>query len=668
MARPNRHVIIGTAGHVDHGKTELVKALTGINTDRLKEEQERGISIELGFAELKLPSGDRVGLVDVPGHERFVKAMVAGAAGMDLGMLIVAADESVMPQTREHLEILQLLELKGGVVVLTKSDLADDDMLDVVDAEVEDLVRGTFLERAPRVRVSAKTGRGLDELRQALDVVTAKLPPRPSDTYFRLPIDRAFTMAGAGLLVTGTAWSGRVHEGDIVEVLPTGLQARVRSIQVHGEKRATAFAGERVALNLHGPKNDEVERGMVVATSGMMKATFMLDVTLRVLPSWERALVNRTRVRIHHGANELFGRVVLLDRDELLPGDSGPAQLRLESPLAAERGDRIVLRQYSPMRTLGGAVVLDAAPSKHKRFRDDVLQAIALREKGGADDLVCDAVRRAGVAGATQNELRTARIVPEEALDEALEVSVANGTILRCGEAYYDAIRIRETIREVRRIGSEYQKVNPLTWGIGRAELQERLGHRGAKGRFTELLEAAAARSGRDAAPVVTATADAGADTPNETAANELAIYLRSDAVRVGTPDRQLAAADRATLERFEALLRTGGASPPTPNELQTQLGVGPRFPAFVSLLEEAGALVKVGDSLFYHRQALDELDAKLRTYLASHAEMTMANFKDLTGLSRKFAVPLLEYFDRRGVTARAGDNRRPGPSLMSAS
>ncbi len=653
MARPNRHVIIGTAGHVDHGKTELVKALTGVNTDRLKEEQERGISIELGFAELKLPSGDRVGLIDVPGHERFVKAMVAGAAGMDLGMLIVAADESVMPQTREHLEILQLLELKGGVVVLTKADLADDDTLDVVDAEVEDLVHGTFLEHAPRVRVSAKTGRGLDDLRQALDTVTAKLPPRPSDTYFRLPIDRAFTIAGAGLLVTGTAWSGRVHEGDTVEVLPVGLQARVRGIQVHGEKRQTAFAGERVALNLHGPKNDEVERGMVVATSGMMKPTFMLDVTLRVLPTWERALLNRTRVRIHHGANELFGRVVLLDRDELLPGDSGPAQLRLESPLAAERGDRIVLRQYSPMRTLGGAVVLDAAPSKHKRFRDDVLAAIALREKGGADELVRDAVRRAGVAGLTQNELRAARIVPEEALDEAIEVSVANGSILRCGDAYYDAIRITETVHEVRRIAAEYQKVNPLTWGIGRAELQERLGHRGTKGRFTELLEAVAARSGRDAAP-------------DETAAGEPAIHLRSDAVRVGTPDRQLAAADRATLEKFESLLRAGGASPPTPNDLQTQLGVGPRFSAFVSLLEEAGALVKVGDSLFYHPVALEELDAKLRTYLASHAEMTMTDFKDLTGLSRKFAVPLLEYFDRKGVTARAGDNRRPGPSLVA--
>jgi selenocysteine-specific elongation factor len=651
MARPNRHVIIGTAGHVDHGKTELVKALTGVNTDRLKEEQERGISIELGFAELKLPSGDRVGLIDVPGHERFVKAMVAGAAGMDLGMLIVAADESVMPQTREHLDILQLLELKGGVVVLTKADLVDEETLDVVDAEVEDLVRGTFLERAPRVRVSAKAGRGLDELREALDAVTAKLPPRPSDTYFRLPIDRAFTIAGAGLLVTGTAWSGRIHEGDTVDVLPAGLQARVRGIQVHGEKRETAFAGERVALNLHGPKNDEVERGMVVATSGMMKPTFMLDVTLRVLPSWPRALVNRTRVRIHHGANELFGRVVLLDRDELLPGDAGPAQLRLESPLAAERGDRIVLRQYSPMRTLGGAVVLDAAPTKHKRFRDDVLEAIALREKGGADDLVRDAVRRAGIAGVTQNELRTARIVPEEAVDEALEVSIANGAILRCGDAYYDAIRIAATAREVRRIAGEYQKANPLAWGIGRAELQERLAHRGTKGRFTELLEAVAARSG-----------------PNEAGVGELAIHLRSDTVRVGTPDRQLTPADQATLEKFEALLRSGGASPPTPNDLQTQLGAGARFPAFVSLLEEAGALVKVGDSLFYHRAALDELDAGLRTYLASHAEMTMADFKDLTGLSRKFAVPLLEYFDRRGVTARAGDNRRPGPLLTSSS
>ena len=644
--RPNRHIIIGTAGHVDHGKTELVKALTGVNTDRLKEEQERGISIELGFAELLLPGGDRVGLVDVPGHEKFVKAMVAGAAGMDLGLLIVAADESVMPQTREHLDILQLLELKGGVVVLTKADLVDDEMLELVEAEVEDLVRGTFLTKAPRVRVSAKTGRGIEDLKRALEQVTATVPARPSDVYFRLPVDRAFSLPGVGLLVTGTAWSGKVHEGDAVELHPSGDAARVRGIQVHGEKRSVAYAGERVALNLHGLKNDAVERGMLVATQGMMHASYMLDVTVRVLPAWGRALANRTRVRVHHGASELMGRVVLLDRDELKPGEAAAAQLRLESPLAADRGDRIVLRQYSPMRTLGGAVVLDANPQKHKRFRDDVLQAIAIRETGGAEDQVQEAVRRAGLAGLSPAEMRTARLVPDAELDAALAALVAGGKVVQYGEAVYDALRVADAARDVQRLAADYQRANPLAWGIGRAELQERLGHKGAKARFAELLDGIA-RLTQDVAD-----------------ATDRAVYLRPDAARVGTPDRQLSAADQALLEQFEKLLHGGGLAPPTPSELQTQLGAGPRFPAFVGLLEERGALVKVSDALFYHPAALADIESKLRGYFAGHDLLSMSDFKDLTSLSRKFAVPLLEWFDRRGFTQRLGDNRRAGPQL----
>jgi selenocysteine-specific elongation factor len=640
MTRSNRHIIVGTAGHVDHGKTELVKALTGVNTDRLKEEQERGISIELGFAELELPSGDKVGLVDVPGHERFVKAMVAGAAGMDLGMLIVAADESVMPQTREHLDILSLLELQGGVVVITKSDLADEETLEVVEAEVEDLVRGTFLEAAPVVRVSARDRTGLDDLRAALETVTGKLPPRSSDGVFRLPVDRAFTLAGVGLLVTGTAWSGRIQEGEAVVVLPPGLEARVRSIQVHGEKRQAAVAGERVALNLHGPKSSEVLRGMLVATPGGLRPSYMLDVVLRLLPDWVRPVANRTRVRIHHGASEILGRVVLLDRDALEPGQSAPAQLRLEAPLAADRGDRLVLRQYSPMHTLGGAVVLDPVPTKHKRFRADVLEAMALKESGGSEDLVLDAIRRAAVSGATPAELGAERIVPEDDLGDALDRLAESGQVKALGETWYEAALLERLIEEVRRRATEFQRVNPLAWGIGRAELQERLSHRGTKTRFAELLEGLA----------------------RMTAESDRPIHLRPDAVRVGSADRQLADADRLLLERLEAMLREAGAAPPLPAEMQAKLGLASRFPAFVSLLEEKGTVIKVADGLYYHRTAFAALESKLRTYLATHPVMSMGDFKELTGLSRKYSVPLLEFFDRRGITSRQGDNRVPGP------
>jgi selenocysteine-specific elongation factor len=471
--------------------------------------------------------------------------------------------------------------------------------------------------------------------------------------------------------VTGTAWSGRVREGDAVVVLPAGLEARVRSAQVHGEKRQEAFAGERVALNLHGPKSGEVERGMLVATPGVLQPSYMLDVTLHLLPSWSRALANRARLRVHYGAAEVLGRVVLLDRDALEPGQSAPAQLRLESPVAADRGDRLVLRQYSPMHTLGGAVVLDPAPAKHKRFREDVLEAIAVRESGDPEDLVRDALRRAALAGASVSELRSARVIPEPALEPALRALESGGEALALGEAYYDTGELERTAHEVRRLASDFQRANPLAWGIGRAELQERLGHRGARSRFGELLDGLAHLTGGRAELPAAPTGAAGAETktaaPGGTGSVRIPgepIRVRPDAVRVGTPDRELAPADRAALAKLEALLRDAGAAPPAPGELQAQLAVGTRFAAFVGLLEEQGAVVKVGDSLLYHRAALDAIEAKLRTHLESHDVMSMGEFKELTGLSRKYSVPLLEHFDRRGLTARKGDNRVPGPGL----
>lgn len=471
----NRHIIIGTAGHVDHGKTELVKALTGINTDRLREEQERGISIELGFADLQLPGGDRVGLVDVPGHERFVKAMVAGAAGVDLGMLIVAADESVMPQTREHLDIMQLLGLRAGLVVLTKCDLVDSETADIVEAELDDLLAGTFLESAARVRTSARTRAGLDDLLQTLEKMTAELPARPVDRFFRLPVDRAFPLKGVGLVVTGTAWSGKISEGDTLELLPTQKPARVRGIQVHGEKRAVAFAGERIAINLHGLKHEDVQRGMLLATPGMMQPSWMIDARLSLLSSFGRALKNRTRVRVHHGAAEVLARVVLLDRESLDPGESAPVQLRLEEPLCTERGDRIVLRFYSPMYTLGGVEVVDPRPVKHKRFRDDVLRDLALKETGGPADLIVDTLRRAGTSGSTHRDIEASRIVDPEELDAVLDALMQQAQVLAVGQRLFHADALLQARQTVSSLAENYQKANPLNWGIPRAELQERL-------------------------------------------------------------------------------------------------------------------------------------------------------------------------------------------------
>ena len=636
--RTNRHIIVGTAGHVDHGKTELVKALTGVNTDRLKEEQERGISIELGFAEMALPGGDHVGLVDVPGHERFVKAMVAGAAGIDVGLLIVAADESVMPQTREHLDIMQLLGLRAGIVVITKCDLIDDETIQIVEAEIQELVEGTFLQGAPIVRTSARTRQGLDTLLAQLEATTRTLPPRPVDTIFRLPVDRVFTLSGVGVVVTGTAWSGQVREGETVEVLPPGLPARVRSLQVHAEKRAAAFAGERIAMNLHGVKLDEIERGMIVAASGTLHASYMLDTRLSLLPTFGRPLRNRTRLRVHHGAAEVLGRVILLDRDELQPGESALVQLRLESPIAAERGDRLVLRFYSPMHTLGGAQVLDPNPDKHKRHRADVLQEIGLQESADPTALVLEAVRRVGIEGSDAKQLHEARIVDVATLEAKL-ADLCSGQIARIGARYYATPVVEKAAADVRNAATSFQAANPLAWGIGKAELQARLGHRGAKQHFAELLEHAVQDDVRQGK-----------------------VHLRPDAVRAGARSRQLADADQKILDVLESRLRDAGLTPPLPADLQKELRAANRWAAFIGLLEEEGRLVRVNESLLYHPSALADVEQRLRGFLGSHDVMSMADFKELTGLSRKYAVPLLEYFDRKGVTRRDGDVRRPGP------
>jgi selenocysteine-specific elongation factor len=349
-----QRIIIGTAGHVDHGKTVLTKRLTGVDTDRLKEEKKRGISIELGFAPLTLPSGIKVGLVDVPGHERFIKNMLAGIAGIDLVLLVIAADEGVMPQTREHLDIINLLEVKKGIVVVTKTDLVDAEWLELVKGEIEEVLKGTVLEHAPVVPVSALTGQGIPQLLEVIDRMALETPPKLITGKMRIPIDRVFTITGFGTVITGTLWSGRLKAGETVEILPRELTARVRNIQVHGEKVSEATAGQRVAVNLAGVETEEVFRGDVLAEPGLLTASHRIDVKLTLLKHINIALEQRVRVRIHHGTREVLGRVNLLDREELLPGENCFCQLVLETPLMALRGDHFVIRSYSPMLTKSG--------------------------------------------------------------------------------------------------------------------------------------------------------------------------------------------------------------------------------------------------------------------------------------------------------------------------
>ncbi|NLC77525.1 MAG: selenocysteine-specific translation elongation factor, partial [Clostridia bacterium] len=390
------YIIVGTAGHVDHGKTVLVNALTGVNTDRLKEERERGISIELGFAPLTLPNGQKIGLVDVPGHERFIRQMLAGVGGMDLVMLVIAADEGVMPQTQEHLDIINLLQIKKGLVVVTKKDLVEDDWLELVLEDIRETLRGSVLEESPIIPVSAVTGEGMERLKQALEQLVAETPAKSAAGKVRLPIDRVFSITGFGTVVTGTLWTGTIKVGDTLELQPEGLQVRVRTLQVHGQKVEVAKAGQRVAVNLAGIETGELSRGSTLLTPGTLVPSYRIDLQLHLLAK-APAMENRQRVRIHLGTGEVLGRVVLLDREELSPGDTAFAQLQLEEALVAEKKDRLVIRSYSPMHTIAGGLVIDPAAPRHRRFEEKVLQTLATRLEGTPAELALEALVRVGL-------------------------------------------------------------------------------------------------------------------------------------------------------------------------------------------------------------------------------------------------------------------------------
>ncbi|MDH7577398.1 MAG: selenocysteine-specific translation elongation factor [Bacillota bacterium] len=624
-------IIVGTAGHVDHGKTQLVKALTGVDTDRLKEEKERGISIELGFAPLSLPSGITAGIVDVPGHERFVKNMLAGAGGIDLVLLVVAADEGVMPQTREHLDILEILQVQKGVVALTKVDLAEEEWLLLVEEEVRELLRGTRLEDAPLVPVSVVTGEGLDELRRVLDRMAQEVVPKPLAGHARLPVDRVFSITGFGTVATGTLLSGKIRTGDVLQVLPSGLQGRVRSLQVHGARVDEARAGQRTAVNLTGLEINQMARGDVLVTPGAFQAVKRLTASLHLLPRAARPLKNWQRVHFHLATQETLGRVRLLDREELAPGKDALVQLELEAPVIAAAHDRFVIRHYSPVTTIGGGEVIEVGGNRYRRFRPEVLARLERKLSGSPAARVAEELR------AGRGALTPADLAARSGLSEADVKEIVAG-MAGAGEAHLfdfgnetfviSASRLEEWGGGVTAALREYHKQFPLRPGLPKEELRSRLFQALPPRLYQALLEYWV-RNG--------AIGLAGQT-----------LALPGFAVRL-TPEQDA---------KVEALLEKVASqpfAPPTGEEIRGLLGADGDL---LQYCVQQGHLVKVGEDFYFSKEAVAGAWSLLEGYLRRHGEITVAAARDLLGTSRRYCLPLLEYFDREKKTRRVGDKR----------
>jgi selenocysteine-specific elongation factor len=626
-----KSIIIGTAGHIDHGKTALVKALTGIDADRLQEEKRRGITIDLGFAHLELPGPNnerlRFGFVDVPGHERFVRNMLAGIGGIDLVLLVIAADEGIKPQTREHFDICRMLDLQHGITVLTKADLVDADTLEVVRLEVADFLRGSFLEHAPILPVSSRKGTGLDELRRELVRLGGAIPSRSSDALTRLPIDRVFTIKGFGTVVTGTLVAGSISKEDELELYPRRKKVRVRGVQVHGTSAGKAVAGERTALNLAGLDKQELERGMVLASPDVFDTASRLEARISLLPS-AKPLKNGARVHFHAFTSETIATVVLYDGKQLSPGGGAFAQLRLAAPTLLVPRDRFIMRQFSPVVTIGGGVVLENAPPKrflNAQTRCDFLELLI---DGSRQSVLGARVTERGVHGLKISEAvaRTGWAADDVAslAREIEKIQNVNGILIQ--NFALDMVRksLLETV-------ASFQKENPLGGGVTKENLRERLA-----GVEPEVFEA-----------VLQEKLKAGE------------IELTGELVRLPGQGASLSSEETESRKLIERAFASAGLKVPALKDVLAGLKIDKtRAQKIVTLLLRDKILIKISEDLVFHHAALEELREKLAAERTKSPKLDVAAFKELTGVSRKYAIPLLEYLDRERVTKRVGDER----------
>ncbi len=632
-----KNFIIGTAGHIDHGKTELIKALTGVDTDRLKEEKERGISIELGFAELDLAGGITAGIVDVPGHEHFIKNMLAGATGFDMVLLTVAADDGVMPQTIEHLAIVDLLGVQEGVVVITKADLVDEDMLELIEEDVAEALKGTALADAEVVVTSSRTGQGLDELRQAISKVAERVSLRDSEGFFRIPVDRVFSLKGIGTVITGTLWEGSVADGDEAHIQPAGRKVRVRNIQVHGEDVDQARAGQRVALNLPGISIQEIERGDIIGSLPHLHPSLMLDGYLQLLKT-ARPLKNRARVRFHHGTREVMARVILLGGSEQLPpGEEAYVQYRLESPIVAIYSDRYILRSYSPMTTIGGGVILDSRPKKHRHHQTSILEPLQKRRQGNAHELIVLIIEEKKMP-LTRSQLLLFTEIKEGQLEQALAELLSEGKLLRLpgeGQTYYVSPPLLETLlAELVDITGRLHEANPLKPGVDKETLRQRMDEDLGGEAFEALIKAAASRG---------------------------EIEIEAGRLRLPGGGRSLSERVLAEKEVLRKAIIEGEFNPPLFKELMQVSGLDKnKLRDLLDILIEEGEIEQLNPEFFLAKGRLGEAEDRIKSFLAQKERLGVADLREMLGASRKYSIPLLEYFDRKRVTRRDGDFRVP--------
>ena len=629
-----KSVIVGTAGHIDHGKTALVKALTGIDADRLEEEKRRGITIDIGFAHLELPApgGEtlRLGFVDVPGHERFVRNMLAGVGGIDLVLLVIAADESIMPQTREHFDICRLLSVQRGITVLTKSDTVDTDTLEVVRLEVEDFLKGSFLDpsRSPIVPVSSLTGAGMDDLTKALVKVAAQVPTRDSTALARLPIDRVFTMKGFGTVVTGTLISGNICKEEELELFPTGRRVRVRGIQVHGQQADRTIAGQRTALNLAGVATDDLARGMTLAPPDAFRPTNRVDVSLSLLRS-AKPLKDRARVHLHAYTSETVAEVRLYGKKQVAPREDAYAQLRMDDPALLLPGDRFIIRQFSPVITIGGGLVLDAS-SPPKRKKGDIEQELATLATSGPEPILLLRIARRAAEGLTLSETVSETGSTLARIEKLADDLSRTGQIARIGDRLVERQSLVSLQQRVLAQLEDFHKRNPLVHGISRQELHDLLGSPSEI--FSAVLDELSKQKKLEVAGEIVRLAGRGVVMKDEEAESKKTI---------------------------EDAFRSTGLAVPALHQVLSGLKIDKaRAQKLVTLLLRDKVLIKVSDELVFHRTALDQLRAQLATYKQKSPKIDVGKFKELTGVSRKYAIPLLEYLDRERVTRRVGDER----------